>query len=436
VSDETIGDEARLLLKHALEIQGEWKARVKELAGPDPLPAFLRDVAARARYYREQLRSHGDEPSDLRAFPLTSRADHEMSPGEFLAGGSGPLDGRLAAFTNGTLGAQLRVQFDAAGWYEFNYGPYAAVAQQVKGLAERLSPGETGVFFITNARYQPQAPVHVYVPTLDCALLQQLVIGRSDDENQRTVERLRSASVTLLYGKASTLLKLAALDAGAARKGRIRPFAILVSGEALYDDQRLLLSDWFGCSVLNAYISTEGGLIALSCAHRSGLHVRPGFVRVEVLSVAGEVSDTGAGEIVITNLFNRAHVFVRYLLRDHVEIVRDICACGFAGQTIISLRARETELFSISSEAVPAAVFGDFLRALPLEEFQVSQVGASMPVVKWIPKRRTTESIRQIAAEIHRWLRERGWDASIASVPLDEITPRGGKQRRFVRTEP
>ena len=336
--------------------------------------------------------------------------------------------------TNGTLGCPLRVQLDEPSWYDVNYGTYGAVAHQIDGLMERMVPAESCLFFISDDVYQPKLSDSVYsvfIPTLKYARLHHLLIGRSEDVDLRTVRLLRAAPVALLYGKPSVLRRLADLDAAYSVPGRIRAFAVLVSGEALYEDERVALEEWFGGRVSNAYLATEAGLIALECAHRTGLHVRPHTLKVEVLSAGGEISQEGRGDLLITNLFFRAHVFVRYRLGDEVEIENRACACGFTGQTIVALHGRETRTVRVGFETVPASSFTERLLSLPIRSFQVVQSASGSAMIKWAPASRRANTINEVSSRIDRWLSERGWSESVESVPLTQITPPCGKQRRF-----
>lgn len=421
-----------LQLKLAFESEPQWQQRIEELSSPAALPVFLREVVSTVPFFRDRLCHTPEGELALRSFPVVRRASYI----EWLDGFLTP-QGRatsLVAWTNGTVGAPLAVRFDAAGWYELNYGTYDAIADAYPELLSQMQPREDGVFLITNL--QAFAETSSYVPTLDLAVLRQVIFGRSAAEDEAIVARLRAARVPLLYGKASTLVELAAADhASATAHQRIRPSAILVSGEALYEDQRELLQRWFGCPVINAYVATEGGLIALECPHRAGLHVREDRLRVEVLVPGGAIEETGHGELLLTNLMNRGHVFIRYAIGDRVELVQARCPCGFAGKTITALHGRETTQVILPSGPVPTETFTQFLLGLPLKEFQVFQHANEPPWLKWVPAQQSAETIAVISQMIDDWLRARGWDDQIASIPLQRITPLGGKHRRCVRTE-
>ncbi|MBC7976317.1 MAG: hypothetical protein H7138_15205 [Myxococcales bacterium] len=392
---------------------------------------FLRDVVRVVPFYRERLGATPDDALSLSAFPIVRRSQLVETPEQFLIPAS-ESETRSITPTNGTIGSPLAVHFDAVGWHDLNYGTYAVLAEVYPDLLSRMTPRADGVFLVNNNPWS--AEISVYVPPLQLAVLRQLVLGRSADKDAALVAQLRASPVPLLYGKASNLVTLAGLDA-AADGDRIRPGAILVSGEALYDDQRQTLERWFGCPVINAYIATEGGLIALECPHKTGMHVCEDRVRLEVLTRDAGICPTGTGQVLLTNLMNRGHVFIRYLLGDEVELTRGACPCGFEGTTVTALHGRESKHLVLPDGPVAATTFEQFLLGLPLKEFQLYQVDGAPPWLKWVPAQPDAESLAAIAQGIDDWLRARGWADAVASIPLGRITPPGGKHRRCVRVE-
>jgi phenylacetate-coenzyme A ligase PaaK-like adenylate-forming protein len=265
------GDSQRALLdlKLAFDAEAGWLERLEQGSEPGALAAFLREVAGVVPFYRDRLGARPAHELALSAFPIVSRADYLEDPRQFLIP---PLESEIRSITptNGTIGAPLAVTFDPVAWFDLNYGIYAMAGAVYPDLLDRMVPRAEGIFLVNNNPWV--ADESTYVPPLNLAVLRQLPLGRSADEDASLVAYLRSVPVPLLYGKASNLTMLAAADAELGRGAgadRIRPGAILVSGEALYDDQRVWLERWFDCAVINAYLSTEGGLAAIECPHRT-----------------------------------------------------------------------------------------------------------------------------------------------------------------------
>ncbi len=103
---------------------------------------------------------------------------------------------------------------------------------------------------------------------------------------------------------------------------------IVVGAERLYDFQKEEIERSFRCPVFNRYGATEFSNVASECEKREGLHVNMDNLWVEVVDgddrpVTGEI-----GDIVITDLENRAMPLVRYRIGDRGVMTDSVCSCG------------------------------------------------------------------------------------------------------------
>jgi len=130
------------------------------------------------------------------------------------------------------------------------------------------------------------------------------------------------------HGYVSMLEAFARFVHTAGYDGRLlRLKSIIATSEVLTAPQRNLLEQTFGCPVQIEYGCGEVGPIAYECEHGS-LHVMAQDLVVEVLGPDGhEVSCGEAGEVVVTDLNNRAMPLVRYRLGDFA-VVGQPCECG------------------------------------------------------------------------------------------------------------
>lgn len=101
---------------------------------------------------------------------------------------------------------------------------------------------------------------------------------------------------------------------------------IITTAELLTSQQKHLLESQFGCRVFNEYGCGEVGVIASQCEAGS-LHVNSENLLVEILDgdrpcCAGEV-----GEVVVTELNNRAMPLIRYRLGDFAALSEKPCPC-------------------------------------------------------------------------------------------------------------
>lgn len=154
--------------------------------------------------------------------------------------------------------------------------------------------------------------------------------------------------------------------------------AVVTTSEVLTGPQRELIERAFGAPVQNEYGCGEVGPIAYECPNGS-LHVMSPNVHVEVLTERGLPAEDGEiGEVVITDLHNRAMPLVRYRLGD-LAIRGRPCACGRSFPVLATVVGRsldfvETpdgrryhgEFFAYLCEDLRAA-------GCPVERIQVTQ---------------------------------------------------------------
>lgn len=130
------------------------------------------------------------------------------------------------------------------------------------------------------------------------------------------------------YGYASMLAAFAGYVNQRGLDGRrLGLTAIVSTSEVLGAPQRRLLEETFGCPVQDEYGCGEVGPIAYACPE-GRLHVMADNVVVEALRPDGTPADPGeAGELVITDLNNRAMPLIRYRVGDF-GVPAEGCACG------------------------------------------------------------------------------------------------------------
>jgi len=88
--------------------------------------------------------------------------------------------------------------------------------------------------------------------------------------------------------------------------------------ENLYDYQRELMEKAFNCRVFEEYCCNDGGACAWECDAHQGLHY---FMERAVIE---EID----GEMIVTDLWNKAMPFIRYRNGDAVNFLTKSCSCG------------------------------------------------------------------------------------------------------------
>jgi phenylacetate-CoA ligase len=146
------------------------------------------------------------------------------------------------------------------------------------------------------------------------------------DRHIREINRKRPQYV---YSYPSTIrnICIAAGDQGIRMH---RPQLIMVAGEVVDAQLRNLVQRTFGTDLLDVYGSIEFGFIACECLRHEGMHIFDWKVLLELLDDAGhEVPPGKSGQVVITDLFNRATPIIRYSgLGDYAVRKHASCSCG------------------------------------------------------------------------------------------------------------
>lgn len=398
-----------------------WQRRVADIATRGAFARFLKHASVTVPQYR-------DAGKILKTYRILRRSDVANRENAFW---SSAFEGECRRFfkrTSGTTGTPLSIAFDLAGWYGSNYGHFLDVRRAIPELEGLWSPGKTGVVLVTNK--PGRTGFSTLVPPLDYARFTREPIGgtisRNNENRNNVIRGLRQDHIPLLHGKPSYLLELLKMDEQVGR-GRITTGAILVSGENLYRDQRLLLEHWFGCRTYNAYALTEGSLVALECRFRRGMHVL-GCCHVEVLRDNGQLRPFGAGILVVTSLVNWGMPLIRYDTGDIGTLRRVSCPCGFHGSTLVELDGRECPRFETPWGSCKTSDLDFAAGDLP-SAIQITQKAPADFLVRW-ERRRGIDAPLAIAQA----LRDRLGPVHCAFEPARNLNAAGGKQRRYFRS--
>ena len=138
----------------------------------------------------------------------------------------------------------------------------------------------------------------------------------------------RKEKPTLLFGHAHSLYLLAQYvrDLGI---GEIRPKAILSTSMMLLPHERRSIEDVFGREVFDRYGCEEVSLIASECEKHKGMHLNIEHLFIEFIKEDGTDAMPGEeGQIVVTDLMNKAMPFIRYRVEDVGVPSETTCSCG------------------------------------------------------------------------------------------------------------
>jgi phenylacetate-CoA ligase len=338
---ETLKGHASVAVRRRLESSQWWSADRLEAHRVQRLRDFLIDIGTHVPRYRALFAELGFDPhsvqsiADLRRLPLATKADMRAHAEALKADDHGPLtryntggsSGEPLVFHIGRarkshdVGAKWR----ATRWWGVDIGDREAVvwgSPIEHGAQDRIRAWRDRVF--------------------RTALLPAFEM--SEARLDGFIAALRRQRPRMLFGYPSALSHIA-------RHARARGVAMndlgiavaFVTSERLYDEQRAVIGEVFGCRVANGYGGRDAGFIAHECPSGS-MHISAEDIVVELIDEAGRPVPQGqAGEIVVTHLATRDYPFVRYRTGDIGVMDGGTCACGRGLPRLSEIQGRSTD---------------------------------------------------------------------------------------------
>lgn len=190
------------------------------------------------------------------------------------------------------------------------------------------------------------------------------------------VAEIRAMRPKMLFGYPSALAHIAAhAETNNIRMNDLGIRVAFVTSEKLYDHQRKIIGQVFGCRIANGYGGRDAGFIAHECPS-GGMHLTAEDIIVEIVDEAGHSVPTGeAGAIVVTHLATRDFPFIRYRTGDIGVLDDQPCACGRGLPLLKEIQGRTTDFVVAQDGTVMhglALVY--VIRDLPgVKEFKIVQ---------------------------------------------------------------
>lgn len=155
-----------------------------------------------------------------------------------------------------------------------------------------------------------------------------------------------------------------------------QPKSIVVGAEKLHDFQRIVLERVFKAPVFETYGSREFMLIGAECDQHSGLHLSMENLFVEILDDEGQPTPAGEeGNVVITDLFNDAMPFIRYVNGDRAIAGFENCPCGRGLPLLRKVTGRQLDVLTTpDGRKIPGEFFPHLIKDYrSIRRFQVIQ---------------------------------------------------------------
>lgn len=211
------------------------------------------------------------------------------------------------------------------------------------------------------------------------------------------------------------------------------------TSDSMSAEAREIAEQRFGCAVYSIYSAIEAHRLGLQCERRRGFHLNSDQFALRVIDPEGRTVAPGErGEIVVSNLLNRATVLLNYRLGDRGAVARDTCPCGRSLPLLERLDGRRSEMLRLGDgRHVSSLELEGMLRSELRDVLKVQflQPRTGELVLRIVPLGRIDED-RLRDAIATRVAHALGTDTQVDVELVDEIAPApGGKFRRAVVAE-
>ena len=294
--------------------------------------AMVRHAYATVPFYRDEMRRLGLTPAefrdvdDLRQLPIVEKEQLQREGHRFRSTAYRRADS-LRLRTGGSTGIACTVDIDTAALFQ-----NAAHGERERDLITPLLGDSFGYRetvigspTTTDRVVQEHCQRKGWFPSGLRMKRQYLSLVDSPDENLR---RLNGFQPRLLRSYGSYLEELF-LHLQRSGSDFVRPKVITYSSDALSPGIRRLIRDGFGIPVFGFYEAVEAFKIGFECDRAAGVHQNADLFPLRLVDEEGHpVPDGASGEVVVSNLVNRATVLLNYRLGDFASWVGEPCGCG------------------------------------------------------------------------------------------------------------
>ncbi|MBN1493519.1 MAG: phenylacetate--CoA ligase family protein [Candidatus Omnitrophica bacterium] len=142
-----------------------------------------------------------------------------------------------------------------------------------------------------------------------------------------TIQKIRTRKPTIIYSMPNYLFRLAReMERDGIPIDSVR--LIFTSSEYLEKPVRSYIEKTFRAEVFDVYGSTEFKEIAWECERHEGYHINEDEVICEIVKDGVPVATGEIGDIVVTDLNNKAMPLIRFNTQDKGMLIDTPCSCG------------------------------------------------------------------------------------------------------------
>lgn len=341
--------------------------------------SIVAHACATVPHYRDAMKQMGLKPGDFRTaadleqLPLIAGDELAASPERFYSSRYTPAN-TLTLESSGTNGAAKKVRYNYSALFDALAHGQRQRAVMTYFVGRPAGYREMGIVRTESISKQLRSfyESHTWVPR------------RMDVERRRLslelpfadlLDRMNEFSPHVLTGYGS---HLGALIRWAIEQRREfhHPKLIWYGADGMSDADRNLIEEEAGIPVMSTYQADEALRIGFQCEKREGFHLFLDDVAVRVVRPDGQPAQAGeTGEIVISNLNNRATVLLNYRLGDMVTLPLNRCSCGRSLPGIQNIAGRANDMIRLrGGELRHSLIFMAPLQKIPgVQQVQLVQ---------------------------------------------------------------
>ena len=329
-------------------------------------------------YYRNVFKQIKFDPrntthvSDLQRLPTLSKEQIRHNYQEFISV-KYTMERCKHSYSSGSTGEPFATYFDDISWYRKKFWlKLRARFACGTSLGDRVAVLEC----IPDEKAQ-QKNKNAWIKD---PVLKLRVFSLFMDSGQ-LLSQLRQFQPKNIYAYPSHLMQLA----GAINSGEPGPAGVqrvFTASEFLKAGSRQYIEQAFKAPIYDHYGSTEFKEIAWQCPYstsNSGYHINKNEVICEIVDSEGKpVTNGDSGEIVVTDLRNKAMPLIRYRMNDHGLMSWQNCDCGYSGPSLLPLGGRSSDYIILPSleQISPYLITTNIEHVDGLIQYQIDQHSA------------------------------------------------------------
>jgi phenylacetate-CoA ligase len=338
------------------------------------------------RFYKEKFRKAGityddiQQVSDVHKLPLTTKEEVVQAGNAIRAAGYDETNCEVH-YTSGSSGSMLKILYD----HESH--SYETALTYRYHLSQGVRPWHRYLLIL-----------HDEIELQDAkrgSILYRSFGVSGDTPDEEKVEYAQWVRPHVMGGHLSSFVPMAKM-VEEKRITTVRPKIIIIGGELSFPPYREYVEKIFHGATYDKYGAFEVKSIAWECRHRN-MHMDADSVLCEVIRDGEPAGPGERGEVVVTNLWNKAMPFIRYKLGDIGVVSDEVCTCGRTLPLMDVVEGRLDDFIVLPSGRIipPGAVVPLFFNLPHIEQFKVIQYKKDAVTVTIVPGQQYSDAVEK-----------------------------------------